>query len=183
MNEKYYKIFDALEFAAQKHQGQKRKGTMGIPYINHPVEVTTMLTREMGDIDEKLIISSLLHDVLEDTDTSPEELSARFGNHVLEIVEEVSDDMSLPSAIRKEFQVENAGNLSYPARCIRIADKACNIRDILYTRIKWSRRRKVDYIIWAMRVVDRVRGTHEQLEEAFDRIVDEASEKLSHRFR
>ncbi len=183
MNEVNPKIFEALEFAAKKHQRQRRKGTAGIPYINHPIEVARMIATEIHPCSDNLLIAALLHDVLEDTDTNSEDLIALFGREVASIVEEVSDDMSLPSALRKDLQVENAHKLTGPARCIRIADKACNIRDLLNTRIKWTRRRKIDYVLWAMKVVDEVRQTNSSLESVFDQIVEDAAFRLDYPFQ
>lgn len=175
-------LFDALEFAAHKHQGQKRKGAEGIPYINHPIDVAKMIADEIEDASTELLMAALLHDTLEDTETSSGELEGRFGRHISIIVREVSDDMKMSSNRRKILQVKNAATLSYPARCIRIADKACNIRDILHTRIYWLRKRKIDYVIWAIQVVNEIRDTNESIVAAFDKIVEEASSELKFKF-
>jgi len=91
---------------------------------------------------------------------------------------EVSDDMNLPSLKRKSLQIENAKDLSYEASCIKIADKTCNIRDILFTRIKWSRKRKIKYIQWAKKVVDQIRSTHTGLIDEFNRTVKQSKDLL-----
>lgn len=175
-------LLHALEFAAHKHQGQKRKGADGIPYINHPIEVAKMIADEIGDASPELLMAALLHDTLEDTETTAEELERQFDTQISDIVKEVSDDMKMSSNRRKSLQVEHAAKLSYHARCIRIADKACNIRDLLHTRIYWLRKRKIDYVIWAMQVVNEIRDTNENIVTAFDSIVAEASVELKYEF-
>ena len=171
-------IFSALEFAATKHQFQKRKGAAGIPYINHLIEVAALLSRMISDPSADLLIAATLHDVIEDTNAKKEDIQNRFGEKVLGIVLEVTDDMSLPSFERKALQIQHAKDLSYEARCIKIADKTCNIRDILYTRIKWSRKRKIKYIQWAIQVVNEIRDTHPGLVAEFDRIIKQSEEML-----
>ena len=175
-------IFEALQFAADKHKYQKRKGTPGIPYINHPIDVAALLLQTMDTPDKELIIASLLHDTLEDTITKPDEIKVKFGRKVLELVEEVTDDMNLSAAERKNQQILKASTLSFGARCLKIADKTCNIRDILFTRIKWMRFRKIAYIRWACQVVSGIRSTHKGLEESFDAIVKKSEELLDTKF-
>jgi len=171
-------IFSALEFAATKHQFQKRKGAAGIPYINHLIEVAALLNRKISNPGTDLLIAAILHDVIEDTNAKKEDIQNRFGKKVLGIVLEVTDDMRLPSFKRKALQIQHAKDLSYEARCIKIADKTCNIRDILYTRIKWSRKRKIKYIQWAIHVVNEIRDTHAELVAEFDRTIKQTEEML-----
>ena len=171
-------LMDVVVFSAVKHKFQKRKGALGIPYINHPLEVTNLILHHHPSPSVELLKASLLHDVLEDTDTTPEELKENFGVEVCHLVQEVSDDMSLSSAVRKNLQIEKAEYLTNDAKCIKIADKTCNIRDILHTRIQWPVRRKVAYIQWAIKVINKVRGDFPALEAEFDGAVKEASSLL-----
>lgn len=171
-------IFKALDFAAIKHQFQKRKGADGIPYINHLIEVAGMILQLIDKPSVELLEAAILHDVIEDTDANEEEILKLFGEKVLNIILEVTDDMSLPYIKRKSLQIQKARYLSYEARCIKIADKTCNVRDILYTRIKWSGKRKIKYIQWAVKVVAEIRNTHSGLVAEFDEIVKQAEENL-----
>jgi guanosine-3',5'-bis(diphosphate) 3'-pyrophosphohydrolase len=182
MNDDQARIFDALEFSAYKHRYQKRKGANGIPYINHPIEVANMLVQKVNDRNTNMIIAALLHDVLEDTDTNPAELINRFGDTIYSIVNEVTDDMNLAYSLRKQLQIRHAADLTYPARCIKIADKACNIRDVLRTRFLWPDKRKIEYILWAIQVVNEIRDTDENLVAFFDAIVRDASDRLDYDF-
>lgn len=175
-------IFEALEFSAFKHRRQRRKGASGIPYINHPIEVGRLLLNKMDSPDTDLIIAALLHDTLEDTDTQSDEIHKKFGEKVLRIVEEVTDNMKLSYSERKNQQVMKARSLSYEAKCIKIADKTCNIHDILYTRINWPGIRKKEYIRWAIRVIREIDNTNPELIDNFYSTVREAERVLRTKF-
>jgi len=172
------KIFEALVFASWQHRLQRRKGNDNIPYINHPIRVASLLTTCNDRQDENLLIAAILHDVLEDTDTSATQLEAMFGKEVTLLVEEVSDDMSLPETVRKQKQIEKAPLLSSQAKQIKIADKICNIQDIVSLSIDWPAERKLEYLAWAKKVVDGCRGVNAALEALFDETFRMAAEKL-----
>lgn len=159
----------ALAFAADKHKSQRRKGEEGIPYINHCIEVALLLNQVGKVEDEELLIAALLHDTIEDTNTKAEEIEQAFGERVRDIVLEVSDDKSLPKAVRKQLQIEKAAQKSPEARTLKLADKICNIRDIiLHPPKNWPTERKLDYLAWAAKVIDQIRGAHPALEALFD---------------
>jgi guanosine-3',5'-bis(diphosphate) 3'-pyrophosphohydrolase len=171
-------LFDALTLAADKHQYQRRSGYDRLPYINHLLKVGDALIRIGRERDPDLLLAALLHDIIEDTDVTEEELAARFNPHTARIVAELTDDMSLPYAIRKQRQVEGAARLSAEARKIRIADKASNIRDILDYPVDWPVEKKQHYVTNAVEVVNQIRGAQAALEAWFDEVVTEAKEKL-----
>jgi (p)ppGpp synthase/HD superfamily hydrolase len=125
-----------------------------------------------------MLVSSILHDTLEDTKTTYDEISDKFGNRVASIVKELTDDMSLSYDVRKKIQVDHAFYLTYEAGCIKIADKYCNIWDILNTTIGWPRSRKIQYVKWAVQVVERIQNKNQELEKLFYQIMETASEKL-----
>jgi len=181
-NEILTEVFNALEFAAYKHRHQKRKGAGEIPYINHPIEVTHLILRTVVNPARELIIAALLHDILEDTDTTADEITEHFGERALKIVEEVTDDMELPRKERKKLQVLKVAGLSTEAKYIKIADKACNIKDIINTRLYWTKRAKVEYIEWACSVVGPIKHIHEGLTNAFLENIKEAETRLNHKF-
>jgi len=171
-------FLEALEFAAIKHQLQRRKGNQQIPYINHPVKVAHLLFKsgEQDDID--LLISALLHDTLEDTDTTEVEILSLFGENVLKIVKEVTDDMALSYNERKQKQIDKAPGLSIQAKKIKIADKICNVNDIIEYPIDWTFNRKLEYIDWSEKVVEGCRGVNPDLEQMFDHLIQEGRVKL-----
>jgi guanosine-3',5'-bis(diphosphate) 3'-pyrophosphohydrolase len=163
-------ITRAMEFAAHKHTDQKRKGARAEPYVNHLVEVARLLADATSGEDPALAAAGLLHDTLEDTHTTFEELEREFGAEVAGLVQEVTDNKSLLKAERKRLQIETAGKKSPRARLIKIADKTSNLRSILGSPpTDWSTQRKREYFDWAKLVVDRCRGINAQLEELFDR--------------
>ncbi len=162
-------ILKALEFAAHKHRDQRRKDALASPYINHPIALANVLTRE-GDVSDPVVLAAaLLHDTVEDTQTTPAELRAAFGERIAGIVEEVTDDQNLPKAERKRLQVEHAAHISREAKLVKLADKICNVRDVAnHPPAKWDLTRRREYFEWAKAVVDRMRGAHPVLERSFD---------------
>lgn len=169
----------ALNFSAGKHRHQRRKDSAASPYINHPIEVANILWT-IGEIyDEAAIIAAILHDTLEDTDTTPEEIRAQFGDEVLGLVLEVSDDKNLPKQERKQNQIIHSPCLSQRAKQIKLADKICNVHDIAYAPPDhWPLQRRIDYLQWAQAVIDGLRGANEQLETLFDDTLARARKKL-----
>jgi guanosine-3',5'-bis(diphosphate) 3'-pyrophosphohydrolase len=164
-------IFKALAFAAHKHRDQRRKDVKASPYINHPIALADVLCNEGGITDENVLCTALLHDTVEDTETTPEELTQLFGKTISELVMELTDDKTLPKAERKRLQIEHAAHASYQAKLVKLADKISNLRDIAATPpADWDMNRKQEYFNWAKAVVDQIRGTNANLEVIFDAI-------------
>lgn len=162
-------ILKALDFAARKHKNQRRKGCDAVPYINHPIDLVTLLWQKGGVRDEAVIAAALLHDTVEDTDTSFEELEQEFGSEIRDLVAEVTDDKTLAKAERKQQQIDHAPHLTPKARLVKLADKIANLTDMLVAPPdNWSNRRKYEYVQWGKRVIDPIRGTHPELELIFD---------------
>ena len=162
-------LLRALSFASVKHRNQRRKDAESSPYINHPIAVASVLSTECGVADEQLLVAAILHDTVEDTETTFDELAAHFGSAVTALVRELTDDKSLPKAERKRLQIEHAHSASPGAKQLKIADKICNIRDISANPpAGWSIQRRQEYLEWAARVVDACRGVNHCLERAFD---------------
>jgi guanosine-3',5'-bis(diphosphate) 3'-pyrophosphohydrolase len=172
-------LLKASTFAARKHRDQRRKDAEASPYINHPIEVAEILARIGGVDDVKVLQAALLHDTVEDTQTSPDELEREFGAAVRKLVEEVTDDKTLPKPERKRLQIEHAPSLSAGAKLIKLADKICNVRDVMYTPPKgWDERRRLEYFDWAARVVAGCRGTNRALERHFDVLLRRARHRM-----
>lgn len=171
--------FEALAFAAEKHKYQRRGGYDPLPYINHLIKVSTAIIQVGKEEQSDIILASILHDVVEDSDTTYEDLKDRFGASVADIVLELTDDMSLPYEERKALQLSRAKQLSTAARKIRIADKASNIRDIFTYSLDWTEEKKIAYLENSLAVVDQIRGTHPALETWFDQSVEFARAVLS----
>ena len=151
-------VIKAAVFAAQRHCHQRRKGVDAAPYINHPLEVADILASLGGVQELPVLLAALLHDTVEDTATTLEELEAEFGRDVRLLVAEVTDDKRLPKAERKRLQVEHAPSMSQGARQIKIADKISNLRDLISNPpADWSAQRRREYVDWASQVVARYR--------------------------
>ena len=164
-------LLKALAFAAHKHRDQRRKDAEASPYINHPIALADVLVNEGGLTDVEVLCAALLHDTVEDTATTHEELVNAFGSRIARIVAEVTDDKRLPKAERKRLQVEHAASISHGAKLVKLADKICNLRDVVERPpAKWDLQRRREYFEWAKNVVDRMRGAHSRLEAAFDDI-------------
>jgi guanosine-3',5'-bis(diphosphate) 3'-pyrophosphohydrolase len=164
-------LLKALAFAAHKHRDQRRKDAEASPYINHPIALADVLVNEGGVTDVEVICAALLHDTVEDTATTHEELANAFGSRVARIVAEVTDDKSLAKEERKRLQIEHAPALSREAKLVKLADKICNLRDVAERPpAKWDRMRQREYFEWAKRVIDGLRGAHPRLEAVFDAI-------------
>ena len=162
-------LMRAAALAAGKHRDQRRKGAEASPYINHPIELARILTEEGGVTDTATLCAALLHDTLEDTETSPAELAAGFGPIISGVVAEVTDNTSLPKADRKRLQVEHAAQISRRAKLVKLADKIANLRDVANSPpTGWSLERRQEYFDWAKEVIDQVRGVHPRLEAVFD---------------
>ena len=162
-------LIAAMAFAARKHQDQQRKGRSHRPYINHPIAVLRLLWDVGGVRDLATLAAALLHDSVEDTDTTLEEISAKFGAAVAKVVAEITDDKSLPKAMRKQLQVEHAASASVPAKLVKLADKTDNVREIAVDPPEgWSLNRMSEYLDWAASVVEGLRGVSPTLERAFD---------------
>lgn len=161
------RLLHALDLAAAKHRGQRRKDTEKSPYINHPIAVARLLW-ECGVHEEIVLLAGVLHDTIEDTATTHDELASLFGADVADVVAEVTDDKSLPKARRKELQVEHAPHMSRAAKLVKLADKTCNVRDIIDSPPDWPLERKQQYLVWAKQVVDGLRDASPALAARFD---------------
>ncbi|XP_046293821.1 guanosine-3',5'-bis(diphosphate) 3'-pyrophosphohydrolase MESH1 isoform X3 [Marmota monax] len=158
-------LLEAADFAARKHKQQRRKDPEGTPYINHPIGgradpeaplaapggggVARILTHEAGITDIVVL-------------------------QVRRLVEEVTDDKTLPKLERKRQQVEQAPHSSPGAKLVKLADKLYNLRDLnRCTPEGWSEHRVQEYFEWAAQVVKGLQGTNQQLEEALKQLFKE----------
>ncbi|MEO8718590.1 MAG: HD domain-containing protein [Burkholderiales bacterium] len=162
-------LVDAVAFAAYKHRRQRRKDKDASPYINHPIALARVLSVEAGLSDPLLLVAAVLHDTIEDTETTLEELKERFGRTVAAVVMEVTDDKTLPKTERKRLQIEHAAHISRRAKLVKLADKICNVRDVADSPPhEWPLERRREYFDWSKSVVARMRGTNRKLERLFD---------------
>ena len=171
------RLIDALDYAAEQHRDQRRKGAEAAPYINHPIALLRILSVEAGIDDPDVLIAAALHDVIEDCsgprqehrDQRRAEIRDRFGIDVLALVDALTDDKALPKAERKRQQVAHAAHIPQKAKLVKLADKTANLRDIARCPPQhWEPARVEAYFDWAGQVVAQLRGTHAGLESLFD---------------
>ncbi|XP_050772543.1 guanosine-3',5'-bis(diphosphate) 3'-pyrophosphohydrolase MESH1-like [Gopherus flavomarginatus] len=168
------RLLQAADFAARKHKRQRRRDPEGTPYINHPIGVARILSQEAGVMDIAVLQAALLHDTVEDTDTTFSEMEEQFGEEVRRIVEEVTDDKMLPKMERKRLQIERAPHGSQGAKLVKLADKLYNLRDLnRCTPAGWSEQRVQEYFLWASQVVKGLRETSPALEEKLQQLFRE----------
>lgn len=162
-------LIQCVNFAAIKHRDQRRKDTVKTPYINHPIGVANILVTE-GDVSNvNVLMAAILHDTVEDTETSFDEIEEHFGAEICKIVNEVTDDKSLPKQERKRLQIVHAATVSHEAKLVKLADKLYNLRDLCTCCPDgWTLERCDEYFKWAKQVVDNLRGTNQKLEDALD---------------
>ena len=173
-------ILAAVHFASDKHRNQRRKNKKEPPYINHPIAVAHLLATVAGVSDSPTLIAAVLHDTIEDTETTREELDTTFGAEIRQLVEEVTDDKKLDKEVRKQRQIEHAPELSYRAKLIKLADLTCNLTDVLDDPpSSWSNERRMEYLEWTEQVIAGCRRTNKKLEQDYDRLVARGRKLLS----
>ncbi len=161
-------LLDAVMFAADRHRNQRRKDAEASPYINHPIALAHLLATIGGVTDVDVLRAAILHDTIEDTETTEAELRSRFGDVVAAMVMEVTDDKTLSKQRRKELQIEQAPDISNGAALVKLADKTCNLRDVANAPpVGWTLARRQEYFEWAKRVVDRLPPVNDALLRAF----------------
>lgn len=167
------KLLKAFHFACEKHSKQRRDNTNKTPYINHPTHVAFLLS-ENGVTEIDALIAALLHDTVEDTDATFDEIRAQFGLSVATIVAEVTDDQSIPKEERKRLQIENVPHKSASARLIKLADKISNMSDIINPETRpanWTLKRMKAYFEFSRKVTDGCRGLNSKLDAILDSLL------------
>src|SRR5580765_8129702 len=172
-------LLKAIEFASRKHSTQRRKDKDASPYINHPITVTHLLADTGGVNDLVTLMAAVLHDTIEDTKTTGEELEAQFGRTVREVIEELTDDKKLGKAERKQLQVDHAPGLSARAKEIKLADKIANVQDVTDAPpTTWDLTRRIEYLDWTEKVVAGCRGANPSLEKRYDEVLERGRAKF-----
>jgi GTP diphosphokinase / guanosine-3',5'-bis(diphosphate) 3'-diphosphatase len=173
------RLLQAAHFSADKHRDQRRKGIRNTPYINHPLEVAERLNRIAGIEDATVLIAAILHDTIEDTETTQAELTEVFGAEVAAIVVELSENKALHWTERKRIEIDDAATLSPAAKLIKLSDKTSNVHDtVTNPPADWTIDRRRDYLIFAGKVADNCRGQNQALDAEFDRVLAAARRKL-----
>ena len=178
-NQNIHAVLAASNFAAKKHSAQRRKGDAAEPYVNHVLETAALVSGAMLEDDTNLVIAAILHDTLEDTETTRHELEEKFGSDVASLVDELTDNKALPKLERKRLQIVNASKKSARAQMIKLADKISNLRSILASPpADWDDRRKKEYFDWAAQVVGGLTAPNPILKGEFDGVVKAFAETV-----
>lgn len=147
-------VLKAADTAAKWHTNQRRKGANQEPYVNHLIEVATMVATASEGRDPNLVIAALLHDAIEDQKIPREVIAAEFGEDVASLVMEVTDDKALPKPERKRLQIETAHKKTPRAKLLKIADKISNMNSVAMSPPEgWSVERRLEYVAWSRNVV------------------------------
>jgi GTP diphosphokinase / guanosine-3',5'-bis(diphosphate) 3'-diphosphatase len=179
MANEWVAVLRAADAAARWHVHQRRKGAAKEPYINHLLEVATLVAEATEGTDPNLVVAALLHDAIEDCDVPIKIIADTFGTDVADLVKEVTDDKTIPKEEQKKRQVESADRKSDRAKTLKLADKTSNIRALISSpAVDWSVRRKIDYIEWGRQVVEGLRGVNPYLEDEFDNAAWAAEQAL-----
>jgi len=171
-------LLQAVAFASQKHRTQRRKDEL-TPYINHPLHVALLLS-EVGRVqDSEILAAAVLHDTVEDTDTTLGELAAHFGDRVAALVLEVTDDDTMPYRQRKQYEIDHAPQLSDDATLIKLADRTSNAMDLVEAPAQgWDVKRRQQYLVWAEMVVNACRPVSGALAENFSQVAQRVRKQL-----
>jgi len=162
------RLTKALAFAAEAHRNHRRKGASQEPYINHLIEVLDLVASVDSD-DMDVLIAALLHDVLEDTPVDYDALIAAFGERVARIVQENSDDMTLPKPERRLARLASISKKSREARLVKFADIISNLRAIAVSPpAGWSNDHRLGYLQSCRNLADAGRGSNSEIEKVFD---------------
>lgn len=168
-----------MRFSAEKHNDQRRKDSRSSPYINHPIQVAETLYSVGGVRDADLLAAAILHDTIEDTDATPDEIQREFGGEILSLVLEVTDDKRLPREARKQMQVDSASHKSPRAKLLKLADKICNVGDLVaMPPANWSLKRRREYLLWTEKVIQGLRGSNQELENLYDDFLAKGKQSL-----
>jgi len=153
------RIARAVQFAAEKHTRQRRKGASEAPYINHLATVAANVAAATSGADANLIIAAYLHDCVEDCGVKPPEIVAAFDEDVASLVVEVSDDKTKDKEVRKRLVIEHAPHKSARGKVLKLADLVANLSELLaQPAVNWSAERVQGYFDWASQVVDGLRS-------------------------
>lgn len=157
-------LLEAIYFASNKHKNQRRKDSLKTPYINHPIEVCFILSN-CGITDEKILMAAVLHDTIEDTETTFEELNSIFGEIVTKMVMECSDEKNSKKECKKQIQIEKANSVCVGSKLIKLADKYSNLSNLINDPPElWSEQEIKGYFYWCYAIFLKLKGTNEILE-------------------
>jgi guanosine-3',5'-bis(diphosphate) 3'-pyrophosphohydrolase len=160
----FSQLLEAIFFVAQRHSTQRRKGPGGQPYVNHLIEAAALLATVGGVTDVEVLMAAVLHDVLEDTPTTRDEVLALFGDRVLQLVDSVTDDKQLSRAERRQQVLDHLPEASEATKVIKMADLCSNVMTL---PSDWAPERAREYLRWAHDAAALCAGINPPLDQLF----------------
>ncbi len=165
-NSIYYDFIRCASFAAECHKHQTRKSDGG-SYITHPLGVAKFIM-EAGCDTPEVIMAAMVHDVAEDTKYTINDIEKELGPVIANIVSEVSDNKDMDKISRKKKQIAHCTEISKAAQIVKLGDKYHNLADMKQNMPPkgWSVERVQGYFLWALTIVDKIKGANETLANA-----------------
>jgi GTP diphosphokinase / guanosine-3',5'-bis(diphosphate) 3'-diphosphatase len=146
------KLVNMIRFVEERHFGQKRK-SYDLDFTYHLYEIMLILSNA-GVTDKDILMAGLGHDLIEDTDTTQDEIRKQFGDKVTNIILDCTDDRTTKKKDRKLHQIKIASQLDINSRLVKLADKISNLQSLLIAPPKkWDSQRLYGYILWSRKVV------------------------------
>ena len=172
-------ILQAIEFASYRHRFDKTRNDE--PYINHVINVCSLISVIGEEQDPETLAAAALHDTIEKTGTKGSEINFNFGENVFQIVLEVTDHASENDVEKFQQQFDRINGLSQKAKIIKLADKVANVKSLLsFPPEGWDLQKRSLYINWADRIINALRGTNKNLEEYYDHMIAEGKKNHSY---
>lgn len=168
-------LLKAVDFAAYKHRNQRRKNDKKSPYIEHPIHVAYTLS-QCDILDVNVLCGSLLHDTVEDTDTTLNDIETIFGKKIVTIVNDVTDDKSLSKIERKRLQIEHTqgSGILYESKLVKLGDKFSNLSSLSSSPpVTWSSDEIQGYALWCYRVCLNLRNINSMMDKLLGTIFDD----------
>ncbi len=165
-------VFDALIFGAEKHKAQVRSNLKKTPYIIHPIEVADFVMRIGKVYDKNVLSAALLHDVMDETGTTYEEIENRYGKIVSQYVQEMTVKKELTLKEQKKYQIIQAFHQTPSVAVIKLSDKLSNLKTLAQTPpASWSRDRIDQYFQWAQSVIENLPEANSFLKQAVKDVI------------
>jgi len=165
----------ALTFAEKHHSGQMRDDG-ATPYIEHPKKVAKILREVAGVTDESILSAGLLHDMIEDSEVSYDDLEKAFGVRIAGLVAELTNDKRLPKQLSREDLIRRLPGMSQEAALIKLADIYSNAQDM--GSADWTEERKAKYLVYLRRIVETISKSKPTLSPKLEKSISEYLQTL-----
>jgi len=171
-------VLGAAIFATEKHKSQVRSNEKKTPYIIHPIEVADLVMKIGHVYDKDVLITALLHDVMDDTQTTYEQITSLYGTKVSSYLEEMTSKQGLSLKEQKKQQIMQAFRQNPSVAIIKLSDKLSNLKTLATSPPpSWSRDRIDQYFQWAQTVIENLPESNQLLKKAVKNVISDYWEK------